>query len=385
MRPYLQSPMGVWSMKKIIFLQKLFLLLLFSCASIPSARQPSVVPLEDFQNDKMAERITAVVTPQIGIKNVGAIVAIYNKGKLSFLPFGETVRGNKTLPTADTIFEIGSVTKTFTGLMLARSIDLDRVTPTDTLDQFKEEWRGQKVGSINLTELITHRSGLPRLPCNLHPSDRNQPYQEYTENDLIEGLKDSVFNSNCELQPHPTSTINYSNWALAVLGYVLASKQRTSYEALLHELVLDPLKLTDTALTFTPDQEKRFATGYNTSFVKSQWKNQILQGQGAVKSSARDIMKYAQIYLHPKQSFFENSVRRVTQVSFETKDTAIGYAWFVKKNGSIWHNGQTGGFYTLIKIYPKRDLVVFYLTNTARELKCFMQAVEEVPCDPTFE
>lgn len=369
-------------MKKIILLQSTLLLFLVSCAT-PSARNPSEAPSKDFQDDKIAERITTAIGPQIGTKNVGAIVAVYNKGKLEFLSFGETALGNKTLPTPDTIFEIGSITKTFTGLMLSRSIDLNRVTAADTLDQFKKEWRGQKAGSINLTELITHRSGLARLPCNLNPADPNQPYKEYAEADLIDGLKDSSFNSDCILQPHPTSTINYSNWAVSILGYVLASKQKTTYEALLHELILDPLQLNDTStVTFTPDQEQRFATGYNTSFVKSHWGKQILQGQGAIKSSARDMMKYAQIYLHPETTSFESSIRRAMQVNFEVDNTAIGYAWFVKKSGSIWHNGQTGGFYSLMKIYPNRDLVVFYLTNTARELKCFIHAVEEAPCDP---
>lgn len=270
--------------------------------------------------------------------------------------------------------------------MLARSIDLNRVTATSTLDQFNKEWVGQQAGLINLEELVTHRSGLPRLPCNLNPKDQSQPYKDYSETDLIEGLKDSSFNSDCTLQPHPTATMNYSNWGFSLLGYALASKQKTTYEKLLHELILKPLQLKDTStLTFTPEQEKRFAVGYDANFVKSEWKTQILQGQGAIKSSAKDLMRYAQIYLHPETTNFENSIRKARQVSFESNDAAIGYAWFVKKSGSIWHNGQTGGFHTLIKIYPSRDLIVFYLSNTSREIMCFIHAVEEVPCDPLMD
>lgn len=83
------------SMKKpkLILVQNIMFLLLTSCAT-SSARNPSEASAKDFQDDKIAERVTAVLTPQIGTKNVGAIVAIYNKGSLEFLSFGETTLGN---------------------------------------------------------------------------------------------------------------------------------------------------------------------------------------------------------------------------------------------------------------------------------------------------
>ena len=367
--------------KEIAFILAIFLL---SCSSKSLKRTASETPLKDFQDDKIAARISAVVNPQIGTKNIGAIVAIYNKGLLQFLSFGETTRGNKILPTPDTLFEIGSITKTFTGLMMARSIDLKRVTPTATLDQYKSDWKNQKAGSINLTELITHRSGLPRLPCNIHWKKPGRPYIDYTEKDLVEGLKDTSFNSNCLLNVHPTITINYSNWGVAILGYILASEQKTTYEKLLHQLVLDPLKLSDTVITLRPDQQSRIAIGYDANLNTAlPWETKILQGQGAIKSTARDIIKYSQIYLHPESTSFESSIRLATKPNYKTPEgLIIGHAWFVKKSGNIWHDGKTGGFYSLIKIYPKRDFVVLYLTNTSRELKCVIEAAEERPCDP---
>lgn len=372
--------------KQIIPITAMFLLLL-SCSSTSLTRDLSNTPVKDFQDDKIAERVTAVVKPQIGTKNVGAVVAIYNKGSLQFLSFGETARGNKISPNADTLFEIGSITKTFTGLMLARSIEMKRVAPTDTLDQFKAEWKNQKAGSISLTELITHRSGLKRLPCNMHWSDIKQPYRDYTENDLITGLKDSAFNSECEFNTHPTVDIDYSNWGVATLGYVLASKQKTTYEKLLHQLILDPLKLNDTAITLNLDQQKRVATGHDIELNSTPlWQSQVLHGHGTIKSSARDIIAYSQVYLRPETTNFESAIQLASKPNYESPNgLTIGYGWFVKKSGSVWHNGQTSGFYSLIKIYPKRDLVVLYLTNTSRELKCVISAVEESPCDPMME
>lgn len=358
-------------MKPAAILFRLILFFFSACAFTTPTKAP---------DDKIAERITTAIAPQIGSKNIGAIVAIYNKGSLRFLSFGETVRGNKTPPTADSIFEIGSITKTFTGLMLSRSIDLARVTPSDTLDQFIKDLKNDDIGSISLNELITHRSGLSPLPCNMHYKDPRQPYAEYSETDLIKGLKE------CRLGHHPTQRINYSNWGMATLGYVLAAKQKATYESLLYELVLDPLNLDDTTITLRPDQKNRLAKGYDKNLVEADlWERRILDGQGAIKSSARDIIKYAVAYLHPEQTPLESSIRRSMQVNYENENTAIGYAWFVKKSGNIWHNGQTGGYYSMLKIYPKRDLAVLYLSNTSSELKCFIHAIEEVPCDPMAE
>jgi CubicO group peptidase (beta-lactamase class C family) len=104
-------------MKKQIIPITVMSLFLISCSTNTLTRTPSDIPTKDFQDNKIVDRIKAVVNPQIGSKNVGAIVAVYNKGPLQFLSFGETTRRNKILPTPDTIFEISSITKTFTGLI----------------------------------------------------------------------------------------------------------------------------------------------------------------------------------------------------------------------------------------------------------------------------
>lgn len=373
-------------MKKKLLLCLFILFTLLGC-STQSARLPASQNSNssnfssDFDDDQIATRVKAALKPQIGKTHVGAIVGIYNKGKIEFLSFGETALGNNKRPTPETLFEIGSITKTFTGLLLARSIELGRVKASDKLESFKEEWKNQKAGSISLIELVTHRSGLPRLPCNLPLNNPKQPYQGYTENDLIVGLQDSSFNSQCTLLDHPTIKMNYSNWAFSILGYALASKENTQYESLLDELILKPLELNHTKINLNYEDRKKLATGYTLDFQKSNWKRHILQGQGAIKTSAIDLMKYAESYLHPEKTSIANSIKETMKTHYESKDGAIGYAWFIRPSGSIWHNGQTGGFYSLIKIYPKRDLAVFYMTNTARELKCFIQSVEKTPCN----
>ena len=304
------------------------------------------------------------------------VVAIYDRGNLEFLTLGETEKGNHQAPSPDTFFEIGSITKTFTGLMLSRSIELNRVTPESQLKNFRPEWKGQKAGSIQLSELVNHRSGLPRVPCDLHFKDPRNPYGDYSEDDLIAGLTDIQLKAqpDCILGAHPAAAPLYSNWGMAVLGYALATQQGESYEALLHELVLDPLKLDDTTIQLSPAQKARFAMGYDKSLKQTlPWERRVLFGAGAIRATARNLIKYAGAYLKPDQTSLGPAIKRVS---------TLPYAWSRLPSGSLWHDGMTGGYASFLKIYPNRDLAVLYLTNTARNLKCFTPAVENLPCDP---
>ena len=269
--------------------------------------------------------------------------------------------------------------------MLARLIDMRKISETDKIGHFYKELKGQKTGQISLLDLTTHRSGLPRLPCNLDwTPDPSQPYKNYNEKNYIDGLKDSSFNEECKLQDRPTSTIDYSNWGVAILGNILASQQKKSYEKILHELILDPLNLTSTKVKLDRVLQKKAATGHDVDLNQvPSWEETKFTGAGFIKSSAKDMIKYAQAYIHPEKYPFESSLINASKSHYITKEEfAIGYGWFVKKSGSMWHDGGTGGFSSLMKIYPKRDLAVVILTNTSSPLKCALEALEEYPCEP---
>ncbi len=325
----------------------------------------------------MIEQIKKTISPQIGSKNVGAVIAIYEKGKETYLSFGETVLGNNIRPDADTLFEIGSITKLLTGLMLARLIDLKKVSIKDPLSRFIPESKNQSTGAITLEELVTHTSGLPRLPCNLHYASSENPYADYSEKDLIEGLRDSSFSNTCRLEKHPTQNVNYSNWGFGLLGYALARFQKSSYESLLRELVLEPLGLKATMIIVAKEFEPRRAQGYTNELkANPYWYHQTTQGAGAVVSSVRDMLQFARALLHPEETKLHSALKLSVAPLYKSDPNDIAYAWFVRPSGNYWHDGMTGGFSSLIKIYPKEDRAVVYLSNTARDLEGVLEAVE---------
>ena len=320
--------------------------------------------------DDLSTRLSKVIEPQIEKRIKSTIVGVYVKGNVQFLTYGN-VR-----PDPDTIFEIGSLTKTFTSLIFAIAIEKGLVTPDTTLAELRPEWLGQATGNIRLIELATHRSGLSRLPCDLKITNPANPYADYTEAQLIASITDRV---GCKFAAHPTQNVVYSNWGAALLGNAISAASKLSYGEMLKLWITEPLGMKDTVIKLSPEQRLKLAQGYNEQLKPAGlWDRQGLLGNGAIMSSARDIMLYVEAMLHPEKTSFPEAIKRVETLQY----VFIAYNWFVTSAGSIWHDGMTGGYSSLTKVYLKKDFAIFHLTNTEAEVKCFIEAVEEIPCQP---
>ncbi len=340
----------------------LFYPILFASLSVQSAINPETL-----------NRINNAVVPQIGKRINSAIVGIFETGEIKYLSYG--------VATPNSMFEIGSITKTFTSLMFSLAIDKGLVTTETTLGDIRPEWKGQKTGSITLLELATHRSGLLRLPCNLISQDDSNPYKDYSEQELIASITDASIDSipGCHLTAHPSELLAYSNWGIAILGYALSKRAGLTYQEVLRQWITGPLKMTDTVVEMDSDQKKRLIQGYTVKMVATGiWDRLSMFGNGAIKSTAIDMMIYAQAMLHPDQTPFADAIRRVQTRQYKN----IAFNWYMTPAGSIWHNGMTGGYSSLMKVYLKKDFAVFDLTNTEADLNCLIETIEEDTCDP---
>ncbi len=321
-------------------------------------------------SDELSVRLNKAIQPQIDTRIKSAIVGICDKGDVKFLTYG------KIAPARDTIFEIGSLTKTFTSLMLAIAIEKGLVTSETTLSELRPEWQGQLAGNIRLIELATHRSGLSRIPCDLKFTNPNNPYADYTEAQLIASITDRV---GCKLAVHPTQDVVYSNWGAALLGNAISAAAKLSYGEMLKLWITAPLGMKNTVIKLSPEQRAKLAQGYNEKLKPAGlWDRLGLLGNGAIMSTADDMMIYVEAMLHAEKTPFPEAIRRVETLQY----SYIAYNWFVTPAGSIWHNGMTGGYSSLLKAYLKKDFAIFVLTNTEAEVNCLIEAVEEIPCKP---
>jgi D-alanyl-D-alanine-carboxypeptidase/D-alanyl-D-alanine-endopeptidase len=187
----------------------------------------------------------------------------------------------------DSIFEIGSITKTFTGLILSQMVEQGKVKFDEPVrEMLPLETVAKPVGSeITLLDLATQHSGLPRMPDNFAPVNPANPYADYHAANLYAFLaKQGV------AKPAQTEFL-YSNVGFGLLGQALAVRAGTTYPDLLKAQIVDPLGLQDTAIALSPAQKARFIMGHNGDHQPaSPWDLDAFAGAGAIRSTAGDML-----------------------------------------------------------------------------------------------
>lgn len=331
-------------------------------------------------------------------KGVGVVVGISNNGKTEVHSFGKiTLAGQEVEPTGDTMFEIGSITKAFTGTLLAELVRTGACQLDDPVQKYlpaeiKLPRRDNR--DITLLHLATHTSGLPVQPPTLpifamfKPSGPTNPYKHYMKEDLANSLK------NIELKRAIGCAEEYSNLGTGILGHALAGAAKTSsYEELLQMKILRPLRMTSTRITLTDDdREKRMAPGHDAKGQpNSTWDFGCLEACGGIRSTVNDMLLFGRAALAAEDSAPLTPAFRVAQQPWRElpkgNKTYVGLNWMnmpspSKKHTMIWHNGGTGGYRSFLGLIPGKKLVVVLLTNISqpadRETVGIIQELEQL-------
>ena len=193
---------------------------------------------------------------------VGIVAGVIDQKGRQVIASGKVSLEGPQQPDGDTVYEIGSVTKVFTSLILADMIEKGEVKADDPVAKFlpatvKVPSRNGR--QITLLDLSMQVSGLPRLPDNLKPADPANPYVDYDAAKLYDFL------SRYTLTRDPGEKYEYSNLAVGLLGHALALKAGISYEELLRRRIFDPLGMRSTSMTLSEAQKNRLAPGYSAS------------------------------------------------------------------------------------------------------------------------
>lgn len=274
--------------------------------------------------------------------------------------------------TPDAIFEIGSITKTFTGLMLAQSIEQGDVKPdTPVRELLPKDTIPKPAGDeITLLDLVTQRSGLPRMPGNFRPADPVNPYADYGDDDLYAFMREHGVGKPA------TPQFLYSNLGFALLGEALAKRANSDYAALLEHLVLQPMGLDETSIALDTERQHRFIQGHDADRQPaSAWDLTSFAGAGAIRSTASDMLSYLEAQLQaaafqPKgttpssRSLAAALARSQTPQADASGPLKIAYAWLYNtRTGTYWHNGGTGGFSSFAFFNPKGRYAAIVLVN----------------------
>ncbi len=326
------------------------LVLVLACSTGLSAAQTI--------DELVRERVDAGETPAM-------VVAVFQDGKTTYYSHGYAHVESKRRADSRTLFEIGSITKTFTTTVIAQQAQEGKIKLADPVQgtlptDVTMPVRGDK--SITFEDLASARSGLPRLPDNLKPSDETNPYIDYTEEQLY------VFLNAYKLTRDIGSQYEYSNLGMGLLGVLAGRIDGKTYREAVDQRILKPLGMKSTYLN-TPDRkDKNAAVGYSDGKPVPAWTwtdASCMQGAGGLLSNAEDMMAYLLANMNPPGNTLGRAMTDAHQARLDIgrNNMKIGLGWHIR-NKIIWHNGGTGGFRTFAGYEPDKKMAVVILTNS---------------------
>jgi len=331
--------------------------LLFFCSALGLAQ---IIPQE--LQTYLNQRVSQEFNPSV------ALAYIANDG-VSTLYLGKTQLQDGKSVDGETVYEIGSISKVFTCILLAEEVLAGRMALEDPIQHYlpsRVRIPMKNEQQITFKDLATHTSGLPSIPDNMSPADNSNPYADYT----VEQMYD--FLSSYNLTRAIGTQYEYSNLAMGLLGHILELHTGKSYEELVIERIAEPLGMTDTRVLLNEHMKNHLAPGHDLQMqVTSNWDLPTLAGAGALRSTANDMVKFIKANMSPDDSRLGKAMALSHAMAYSNpaQNVEMGLGWHYENNKSIiWHNGGTGGYRAFTGFNPKAQTAVVVLTNSVESL-----------------
>jgi len=290
--------------------------------------------------------------------NTELSIAIIKNGKVGYYGIYKKKKTISEIKNKKSVFEIGSITKVFTATLFANFIMEGKIKKDDYInDYLKIHFKNDM--KISFLSLANHSSGLPRLPTNFKKVDPNNPYKDYTEEDLKEYLTKYLELSN-------RGKYQYSNLGAGLLGYSLSKIENTAYEKLLHSKIFSKYDMRSSTTDINKIKGK-IVRGLNNAGKQVQnWEFSVLTGAGGILSTVEDLSKFAVAQFNTSNK----ELKLTREVIFNiNRKTDIGLGWHLLKseykNIWYWHNGGTGGYSSSMVIDVKSRNGIIILSNVS--------------------
>lgn len=287
-------------------------------------------------------------------------------GKWIFAMAGQPfVAGHAEVPAERVIFEIGSISKVFTGILLADAVQAGKLGLDDTLAQrLPVKFSDPATGAVTLKQLATHTSCLPRLPGNMTSGADRDPYAPYDNKALFEYL------AGAKLEGKPPCASSYSNLGFGILGVVLETAWGKPWADLVREKIAVPLGMTDTAQELSEAQRSRFAEPWSGGEKAQPWTFKAMAGAGALRSTLADMSRFADALLAGAKGPLGSVWPLIAGGYADMPGVGgkIGLALIqTKDNGEeiYLHDGGTGGFRSTVQIRPGSGRAIVLLASNA--------------------
>ena len=287
-------------------------------------------------------------------KAYAIIVGLISKHGREIISYGKFGPDDPRVPDAETIFEIGSVTKVFTSLLLSEMVLDKEVSLNDPIAKYlpaSVHVPSRNGKQITLLDLSTHHSGFPREPA--HPAD-------YT----IEEVYD--FLNHYELTRDPGAAYDYSNFGAGLLGQILAMRAGTDYETLLRTHITEPLHMNHTAIHPTEEMKANLIGGYHGDQKSLSLPIHVLAPAGAIRSNVDDMLIFLAANMGLIRTPLLPAMKYMLKVRREASPGAqIALGWHIVNGGTlVCHNGGTFGYHSFVGFEPRRKIGIVILSNS---------------------
>jgi D-alanyl-D-alanine-carboxypeptidase/D-alanyl-D-alanine-endopeptidase len=287
---------------------------------------------------------------------------------------------------ADSIFEIGSVTKTFTGLALAQLAVQRKVRLDEPLRPilFPDLAAGTPGTEITLIDLATHHSGLPSVPDNLEPKDPGNPFAEYDRVAMHQFL------ARHGTAKSPDTKYLYSSMGIGLLGDALAARAGVPYAEMIRTEITGPLHMDDTVFALTPEQKQRVIQGHSASMDPIDaglGESGIFTGAVGAKSTVEDLLTWLDANLHPEHySAGESGATLPAAFAIDhqlrgqvMQNTEVAFSWLYDvESGRYEHGGTAPGYTAHVEFAPDEDRGIVVLYNRMDEAPGQRRFVDQI-------
>ena len=306
-------------------------------------------------------------------KAVGLSVGVFVNGKKYAYNYGELEKGSGRLPTGNTFYSLGSVSKVFTGLLLAKAVTEKKVSLQDDVRKYLKgdypnlAFNGQPVRLIHLA----NHTGIPVRQLNSRPPDfdsrteqeRFNFYYEYPRSELLKDLE------RIKLTAEPGSKYYYSTGGIALLAMVLESVYGKTFDQMVREYYGKTFGMKNTKSGMSNSDMKRYAKGYDAKGELQPTFDKESAPLPHVNSTTNDMLKFIEVNVAEK----DEAIKLSHQPTYgDLKSFALGLVWEMRntyeKGRGFWHSGFDPGYISLCSFYPEKNMgFILLATDDSRQ------------------
>lgn len=330
----------------------------------------------DNTKDDIANRIEAHIDSLIHYSsNIEAVsLGIITPTRKYMIHKGRLLNGQK--PNNKTLYEIASITKTFTGVLLSHAILDNKIDIDDSIKDYLPKNYSESINNhqISFRNLATHRSGLPlffphheelfeaELDWDKLPFEINRLQQNFSRDHFFESL------SRFKLENIPGTNTTYSNAGTNLVGYILENIYEKPFEELLADKIFNPLNMTNSTISLSKADKKKIAKGFNENMIEMPFRvEKEMNAEGGIISNIDDMMKYLNYHLNSDSKILAISHMRL--INEKPNDYHEGLFWQLKKEDNqhdlLYQIGGAYGASSWICIVPELKTGVFIVTNSS--------------------